>query len=240
MSARRLYLLDVEGTVAPIAFVYERLFPYARERFGAYLNKSWSDAAVQEDLARLVQENRTETDVDAPRFELSSEIEVSREKTLSYLLWLMDRDRKSTALKSLQGKLWKIGFEAGELQGELFADVPEALTRWSKSGCVAIYSSGSVEAQKLLFRYSSYGDLTPYISSYFDTRAGAKTAIASYRAIVEAMGVIPEGAIFFSDVLRELDPAREAGLGTRLVMRPGNAAVEEGHGHVAIDSFAGA
>ena len=95
-------------------------------------------------------------------------------RILKYIYWLMDRDRKSTALKSLQGKIWKAGFESGELKGTLFEDVPEALKRWSADATVAIYSSGSVEAQQLLFRYSIFGDLTPLIAGYFDTRTGAK------------------------------------------------------------------
>ena len=89
----------------------------------------------------------------------------------------MDRDRKSTALKSLQGRIWKGGFETDELKGTLFADVPRAFQRWSAKCKVAIYSSGSVEAQLLLFRHSSFGDLTPLISGYFDTRTGPKTAM---------------------------------------------------------------
>ena len=156
---------------------------------------------------------------------------------LAYLLWLMDRDRKSTALKSLQGKIWKAGFESGELKGALFADVPRAFARWSTAGKVAIYSSGSVEAQQLLFRYSTYGDLTPYISAYFDTRTGAKTDRASYEAIAAAMQIPPAGACFFSDVVRELDAARDAGFATRLVVREGNPPVGHQNNHPQITSL---
>ena len=151
----------------------------------------------------------------------------------------MDRDRKSTALKSLQGKIWKAGFESGELKGTLFDDVPEAFKRWSAEARVAIYSSGSVEAQKLFFRYSIFGDLTPLICGYFDTRTGAKMESASYAAIAAAMNVAPDEVLFFSDAVRELDAAREAGCGTRLVMRPGNAPVADPHGHSVLESFAG-
>jgi len=123
----------------------------------------------------------------------------------------MDRDRKSTALKSLQGRIWKGGFERGELKGTLFDDVPAAMERWSAHGQVAIYSSGSVAAQLLLFRHSNFGDLTPLISGYFDTRTGPKSASASYQAIATAMDLEPRQVLFFSDVVRELDAAREAG-----------------------------
>jgi 2,3-diketo-5-methylthio-1-phosphopentane phosphatase len=149
----------------------------------------------------------------------------------------MDRDRKSTALKSLQGRIWKGGFERDELQGTLFEDVPKALERWSTAAHVAIYSSGSVAAQLLLFRHSNYGDLTHLISGYFDTRTGPKTAKTSYESIASAMGCEPREVMFFSDAVRELDPAREAGCHTRLVMREGNAPVDDPHGHRRIKSF---
>jgi enolase-phosphatase E1 len=160
-------------------------------------------------------------------------------RILQYIYWLMDRDRKSTALKSLQGKIWKAGFESGELRGTLFDDVPQALERWSAHARVAIYSSGSVEAQQLLFRHSIFGDLTAHIAGYFDTRTGVKTASASYAAIASAMNVRPDVALFFSDSVRELDAAREAGCETRLVVRPGNAPVGDSHGHSVVESFAG-
>jgi enolase-phosphatase E1 len=226
-----LYLLDVEGTVAPISLVYEQLFPYARMRFAEFLKQNQSDAAVQADLALLAEENSHEPD--APQMNGSADLD----QAVAYLHWLMDRDRKSTPLKSLQGRIWKTGFESGALKGTLFADVPAALERWVKHARTAIYSSGSVNAQRLLFRYSTFGDLTGRIAAYFDTRTGAKTASASYAAIAVAMGVEPQQVIFFSDVVRELDPAREAGLDTRLVVREGNAPVEDAHGHAVIDSF---
>ena len=149
----------------------------------------------------------------------------------------MDRDRKSTALKSLQGRIWKGGFERGELKGTLFDDVPGALERWSSVGHVAIYSSGSVAAQLLLFRHSNFGDLTGLISGYFDTRTGPKIATGSYASIANAMDCEVREVMFFSDAVRELDAAREAGCHTRLVMREGNAPVDDAHGHRKIKTF---
>jgi enolase-phosphatase E1 len=149
----------------------------------------------------------------------------------------MDRDRKSTALKSMQGKIWKAGYERGELKSELFDDVPEAFARWSKRARVAIYSSGSADAQEMFFRYSNHGDLTPMLSGYFDTRTGPKQASASYTAIAAVMDVTPADVLFFSDVVQELDAAREAGCGTRLVMRPGNAPIDDACGHAAVESL---
>jgi enolase-phosphatase E1 len=238
----KVYLLDVEGTVAPLSLTSEVLFPYARRRFALFLERQRNDESVREDLVLLEAENRAEAgegvprlraivspaDTAAPRFRLDA---------MMYLMWLMDRDRKSTALKSLQGKIWKAGFESGELKGTLFDDVPEAFRCWSAEARVAIYSSGSVEAQKLFFRYSSHGDLSAMVSGYFDTRTGPKMESASYAAIAKAMDVAPEELLFFSDSVRELDAAREAGCGTRLVVRPGNASVEEAHGHAMVKSF---
>lgn len=238
----RVYLLDVEGTIAPISLVSDQLFPFARAHFANFLDAQSGDAAVRSDLMLLVEESLAETEPGAPRipefasngFMNTPDFQVC---ALAYLLWLMDRDRKSTALKSLQGKIWKAGFESGELKGTLFADVLPALQHWAAHDRVAIYSSGSVSAQQLLFRYSIFGDISKLISAYFDTRTGAKTVATSYAAIAADMQVEPQQVCFFSDVVRELDAAREAGLDTRLVLREGNAPVEEANGHAAIRSL---
>ncbi len=275
-----VYLLDVEGTIAPISLVSEQLFPYARKYFESFLisgiadiqknheslERSLEEGGLMRDLLMLSVENRAEQDPDAPRMlppglaggqnnaanssanssanpaasqagSQSGSASTFIPSALKYIYWLMDRDRKSTALKSLQGRIWKSGFESGELKGQLFEDVPPALERWSAQGRVAIYSSGSVDAQKLLFRYSTFGDLSALISDYFDTRTGAKTLAASYAAIAAAMKVAPGDVCFFSDVVRELDPARDAGMDTRLVVRAGNAPVDDAHGHVTLESF---
>jgi enolase-phosphatase E1 len=117
--------------------------------------------------------------------------------------------------------------------------VPEAFRRWSATDKVAIYSSGSVEAQKLLFGHTVFGDLRPLIAGYFDTRTGPKTESASYAAIAKAMQVGRGEAIFFSDVVKELDAAQEAGMETRLVVREGNAVMEDARGHQLVESFEG-
>jgi enolase-phosphatase E1 len=243
-ARRKVYLLDVEGTVAPLSLTGEVLFPYARRRFALFLERQRNDQSVCEDLVLLEAENRAETDPGVPHLPpIASPADTAaprfRLDAMIYLMWLMDRDRKSTALKSLQGKIWKAGFESGELQGTLFDDVPDAFRRWSADARVAIYSSGSVEAQKLFFRYSTAGDLTPLISAYFDTRTGPKMETASYAPIAALMNVAPNEVLFFSDSVRELDPAREAGCQTRLVVREGNIPVDDAHGHTAVESFAG-
>jgi enolase-phosphatase E1 len=242
----KLYLLDVEGTTSPISLVYEQLFPYARKHLESYLRahvrEPEIDAGMEADLALLAEENAREARViDTPRFAVPADgesWEAYVPQAAVYLLWLMDQDRKSTALKALQGRVWKAGFEAGELVGTLFEDVPAAIVRWSRAAKVAIYSSGSVEAQQLLFRHSSAGDLTLFLSAYFDTRVGAKTMPESYRAIAAAMGVELGEVLFISDVTRELDPAREAGCMTRLSVREGNAPILDYCKHEVIGSFA--
>lgn len=235
VSAPRVYLLDVEGTVAPISLVSEQLFPYVRRHLRSFLAKRHEQSDVRADLQLLAEENGREVDPQCPRM---AALDADVEHVLAYLLWLMDRDRKSTALKSLQGKIWKAGFESGELKGTLFADVPVTLARWTEHARVAIYSSGSVDAQKLLFRYSTYGDLTPRITSYFDTRVGAKVESTSYTAIGGRMSVRCEEILFCSDAVRELNAARVAGCQTRLVSRPGNNPVEDAYDHVIVESLA--
>jgi enolase-phosphatase E1 len=234
MSEPKLYLLDVEGTTSPVSLVSEQLFPYARRHMEAFLRAHDRKVVVQADLAMLYEENQMEKDPSAPRTVDGANLD----QAMAYLLWLMDRDRKSTALKSLQGKVWKDGYESGELIGTVFPDVPEALARWAAKARVAIYSSGSVEAQQLIFGHSSAGDLTPFLSGYFDTRVGPKTSAASYSAISAAMGVNAGEMLFVSDVVRELNPAREADCMTRLALRGGNAPVADAEGHEAIRSFA--
>jgi enolase-phosphatase E1 len=136
----------------------------------------------------------------------------------------MDQDRKSTALKTLQGKVWREGYRRGELHGEVFPDVPVALERWNNTGMdVRIYSSGSILAQQLLFSTTTYGDLTSFLKGYFDTTTGPKTEASSYAKIADTFGLNPSEIVFVSDVTRELDAATAAGLQAQLAVRPGNA-----------------
>ncbi len=234
----QVYLLDVEGTVAPIALVYDVMFPFARRHLGAFLTAHGADSDVAADLALLLRENQADReapDSEAPYIDGVADLAGAA----AYLLWLMDQDRKSTALKAIQGRVWQAGFECGVLMGELFPDVAPAIERWSELGRVAIYSSGSVAAQRLFFRYSSAGDISGHIAAHFDTRVGAKRDPASYQRIAEELGVEPGSVLFFSDVVAELDAARAAACGTRLVVRPGNSPVAEGHGHGVLSSFQG-
>jgi enolase-phosphatase E1 len=151
---------------------------------------------------------------------------------------LMDQDSKDADLKRLQGHIWEEGYRSGELAGVVFDDVPRALKRWREQRIdTGVFSSGSVLAQKLLFRHSTAGDLTPFLRWHFDTSVGAKTEAASYGRIATLIGTPPPSITFISDVIRELDAARAAGMRTALSLRPGNPAQPENHGHPLIRSF---
>jgi len=209
--SHRAILLDIEGTTTPIAFVHDVLFGYARDHVREFL----AESSAAEDIALLREEHAR--DSDAPP--LSEEIE----SIAKYVEWLIKLDRKSTALKSLQGKIWRQGYEDGSLKSQVFADVAPAFARWRERGLrIGIFSSGSVLAQQLLFAHTEAGDLTPFIDSYFDTTVGKKGEAESYRRIAEAMGIPPQEILFVSDVVAELDAASEAGTETVLSIRPGN------------------
>jgi enolase-phosphatase E1 len=227
--ATRFVLLDIEGTTTPIDFVLQVLFPYARARVDAFLEAHAEEREVKADLEALQHEHERDRAAGRTPPEWS-------EGAAAYARWLMDGDRKLTALKSLQGRIWAEGFGAGELRGQVYPDVPPALRRWSAAGRrAAIFSSGSVLAQKLLFGHSDHGDLTSLLSGYFDTTTGAKGAPDSYRRIAEALGEPTRAGLFVSDVVAELDAARQAGLATALAVRvpPGPAA----SGHLRIVSL---
>ncbi|HWN45325.1 MAG TPA: acireductone synthase [Thermoanaerobaculia bacterium] len=224
----RAVLTDIEGTTTPLSFVLDVLFPYARQRLDAACASRESRFA--EALSRLRQEHGEEREP-APDFGSGGNI-------APYAHWLMDRDRKSTGLKMLQGILWEDGYRAGELQGQVWPDVAEALRSWKEHGIrVRIFSSGSVLAQKLLFGHSDQGDLLPYFEGFHDTTTGPKNSPASYTAIAGSFALPPGDILFLSDVTAELDAARAAGLQTGLLLRPGNKPAEA-NSHAIYHSFA--
>jgi enolase-phosphatase E1 len=237
MDWSRIALLDIEGTTIPISFVYNVLMPYARERMGPFLKAHWDDDETQADLLQLSTENQKDVANGAPAlYEASSGTVIGQ--TVAYLCWLMDRDRKFIALKSLQGRIWQEGFAAGELKSEVFSEVPGAFANWRKQGRqIAIFSSGSVLAQRLIFEHvAGVGDLSGFITRWFDTRVGAKRDSASYGRIAGELGARPDDVLFISDVTAELDAAKLAGMNTRLSLRPGNDE-QPPSAHEAIHSF---
>src|SRR6266480_1295750 len=227
----RAILLDIEGTTTPIAFVQQVLFPYARARVHDYLARHADDPEVHADIELLRAEHAAES---------AHEPRLPPWDPEAYVYWLMDRDRKSTGLKSLQGRIWDAGYRGGELKGkaEVYPDVRPAFERWRKAGKqIAIFSSGSVQAQRNLFANTTAGDLSAFLSGYFDTTTGPKREAASYRRIAAALHGPPEDVLFVSDVVAELDAARAAGMHTALCVRgsvPGDATTA----HPRVRSFA--
>lgn len=222
-GAVRGVVLDVEGTTTPVSFVYDVLFPYARARLRAFLQANAGDAEVQGAIRRLAAEWSDDVGSDSTVPPWSGD--GSDLGSLSrYLEWLMDRDRKSTGLKIVQGEIWRDGFENGTLCGEVYPDVKPALERWrADNRTVAIYSSGSAAAQRLLFGHSTAGDLMPLIDRNFDTTTGPKRSAESYVVIARELALPAAALLFVSDVEAELDAAREAGFATRLCVRSGDA-----------------
>jgi len=219
LSGGPALLLDIEGTTTPVTFVTDVLFPFARKRLREFLEAHAQEPPVAAQLEALEREHAHEDQTDAPpRWNEGDRIA----SACAYLEWLMDRDRKTTPLKALQGSIWEHGYRAGDLVAPVYDDVPPAYARWRAAKReIAIFSSGSVLAQKLLFAHTNAGDLTSFISAYFDTTTGPKKAPASYRKIAAAMGKPPEQVLFVSDIAGELDAAREAGMHTSLCARPG-------------------
>lgn len=212
-------LTDIEGTTSSIDFVYEVLFPYARERMQDY---------VQQQAAELSEQ------LEAVRLE-AQEPEAEPARVAEILVQWMAEDRKATVLKDVQGKIWREGYLSGALQGHVYADAVSALQQWHAAGLqLYVYSSGSIEAQKLIFGYSVAGDLTPLFTDYFDTTSGAKRERESYLRIAEAIGLPAETILFLSDVVQELDAAKAAGMQTCGLAREGGALT----GHQTVASFA--
>lgn len=209
---------DIEGTTSSIDFVHQSLFPYAKQHMRAFLRAQAGNDQVQRLLAEVEQiENRDLSLADAADV-LES--------------WIAE-DRKLTPLKALQGMIWRQGYEAGELKGHVYADTPEALRRWHGEGRkLYVYSSGSEEAQRLIFGHSDAGDLTPLFSGYFDTRIGGKREETSYRNILQAIGLPGAEVLFLSDIAEELDAAQAAGMKTCQLVRDERTRLAPGHAQV--------
>ncbi|KAL2134230.1 hypothetical protein VTI74DRAFT_735 [Chaetomium olivicolor] len=211
----RVVLLDIEGTVCPISFVKDVLFPYALTSLPTTLQNEWSSPTLAPYIAAFPAEHAT-----------------SPETLLAHVRDLMSRDVKIAYLKALQGYLWESGYASGALKAPLFPDVAPRIKSWASSGVrVMIYSSGSVAAQKLLFKHTDAepSDLMPMITDYFDTvNAGPKQERVSYERIAGRYPDVPVGEwLFLSDNVREVEAAREAGMESYVVERPGNAALNE-------------
>lgn len=243
VPSRRRIVLDIEGTTTPISFVTDILFPYARDNVGRHIDATYDTAETQDDIKLLG--SQVEDDL---RQGIAGAVPIpsdnsGKEEVVAALVanveGMIKADRKITALKQLQGHIWRTGFHKNELKGIVFDDVPAALEKWHTSGIkVYIYSSGSRLAQRLLFGNTSYGDLRKYLSGYFDTKIGNKKETGSYNEISESLGVDnPSEILFVTDVYQEAVAAQAAGFEVIISVRPGNAPLPKNHGFKTITSF---
>lgn len=208
----RAILTDIEGTTTSISFVYETLFPYFNDNIEKLLSMQ-SIPTVSENFKKIKQLINSDLPESVPD-----------ENVILQLKQWVSEDKKVTELKSLQGILWQEAYESGHIQGHIYSDVPIALQRWHEQNLsLNIYSSGSVPAQKLLFGYSSAGDLTPLVDHYFDTNVGHKREVDSYEKITKTLNLPNDSILFLSDIKEELDAASQAGLKTLQLTRPGTS-----------------
>lgn len=200
---------DIEGTTSSISFVHDVLFPYAGKMLPDFVRAHAEDAAVSELLSA------TRVEAGEPQADIGRIIDI-------LLQWIRE-DRKATPLKALQGLIWERGYAQGDFTGHVYPDAANNLVAWNTAGIkLYVYSSGSVKAQQLLFKHSDSGNLLYLFSGYFDTRIGHKREVESYRRIIEAIAYRPGEILFLSDIVEELDAARDAGMQTmQLVREPG-------------------
>lgn len=241
--SRQVIILDIEGTTTPISFVADVLFPYARDNVRKHLMSTYDTEETKDDIKLL----RAQVQDDLEKGVLGSvpipPDDAGKEELIDSLVKnveaMIKADRKITALKQLQGHIWRTGFENNELQGVVFDDVPEALKKWDANGIkVYIYSSGSREAQRLLFGNTEYGDLRKFLCGFFDTTIGNKREARSYFEISQSVGVDkPSQILFVTDVYQEAVAAKSSGLEVLISIRPGNAPLPEDHGFETIRSF---
>ncbi len=208
-------IIDIEGTTSSLSFVKDVLFPYARAKLPAFVEAHQQDAQLQvllDDAAKI----------------MGGEPDIQTLIT-QFVNWI-DEDKKITPLKSLQGLIWEAGYQQGDFKGHVYADAVEALRAWKAQGlALYVYSSGSVQAQKLLFAHTEYGDLTPLFSGYFDTHVGGKREQLSYQRIADEIALPADSLLFLSDITEELDAAKACGYQTVCLNRDGAALLQSAH-----------
>lgn len=212
---------DIEGTTSSLSFVKDTLFPYARKHIRSFVLANRDVPAVAAQLAEVRKIVGKNLDIDG---------------VISQLVQWIDQDQKITPLKALQGMVWEHGYQAGDFTGHMYADAVENLQKWQRQGIyLYVYSSGSVQAQKLLFGYSDFGDLCGLFSGFFDTRIGGKRETESYARIAREIHRDAAAILFLSDIREELDAARAAGMQTRWLVRDGP--IDPHAAHTQCDSF---
>jgi enolase-phosphatase E1 len=212
----KLFLFDIEGTTTDINFVHKVLFPYSYNCMEHYVLHHQTHPSV---VKALEDVRKTVWDEEQKQIGLYDVIAKLRE-------WIT-KDRKHPALKEIQGLIWDVGYSKGEFQGHLYSDVKPFFAKiLSTNSLIGIYSSGSVHAQKLIFGFSTEGDLTPMISYFFDTKVGGKREKTSYGKIATETKLAPQEIHFFSDIAEELQAAKEAGMAVTQLLREGTKSSE--------------
>jgi enolase-phosphatase E1 len=212
-STIRFILTDIEGTTTSISFVYDVLFPYFRE----HLNEL-SDLSEEEEVKKAIEQT-----IDLASKEEHLQLETVDEVIEQWKQWSL-ADKKITPLKTVQGVLWKKGYEEGTIKGHVYPDVEPALRKWKAEGIsLGVFSSGSVQAQKLLFGYSDAGNLLDCFSVYFDTTTGTKRESSTYTTIAEQLNLGTSEILFLSDIREELEAAEHSGMRTIQLVREGNS-----------------
>lgn len=210
---------DIEGTTSSLSFVKDVLFPYSREYMAEYVRTHAAEPAVRrelEEVRRLSGKNLTGTEI------------------IEQIIRWIEEDKKITPLKNLQGMIWEDGYRKGDFKGHVYEDVVRQLKKWKQAGIgLYVFSSGSVQAQKLLFAHTGYGDLTPLFSGYFDTNIGNKREPDSYRKIADSIGTVAGDILFLSDIEEELDAAQAAGMPAIWLVREGVTDSKAAHRQVA-------
>jgi len=235
-------LLDIEGTTSSVSFVYDVMFPYVRKHLTFEVLTNWDEPdfiAAHEAIARDAGHDSLAAWLQTHRLRRDNPLRAA-DVVCREVIRQMDADLKATGLKRLQGLIWQSGFESGELLAHVYEDVPLALEAWNAAGKdVRIYSSGSVQAQKLFFGHTIAGNLLGHIRGHYDTTIGPKKEAASYIQIAADFSLPTGEILFLSDIVAELDAARAAGLETALVVRPGNAPGQTSAGapHAQIAGF---
>lgn len=218
----RIVLTDIEGTTSAIDFVHQVLFPYSRAALPAFLQHHADQPAVAAEIAAVRAEIGTSASLDAV--------------TATLLAWI-DADRKATPLKALQGLIWEAGYQSGAFTAHVYVDAYDQLKAWHHAGIpLYIYSSGSIAAQRLFFRYSVFGNMLPWFRGHFDTTSGGKREPGSYQRIAEQIGQAAGQILFLSDVEAELDAAASAGMATAQLVRPDTLPASSGR-HPTHPSF---
>ena len=212
----KLFLFDIEGTTTDINFVHKVLFPYSYNCMEHYVLHHQTHPSVVkalEDVRKTVWDEEQK--------------QISLNDVIAKLCEWITKDRKHPALKEIQGMIWDIGYSKGEFQGHLYTDVKPFFAKiLSTNTLIGIYSSGSVHAQKLIFGFSTEGDLTPMISYFFDTKVGGKREKTSYEKIATEVKLAPQEIHFFSDIAEELKAAKEAGMAVTQLLREGTQSSE--------------